>query len=83
VGVITISMPQAGRPPHVGFSSAYFKLLAMALSIRTSSAVGWIVVCTSQLKKNSVAIISSNMQIIQEVVHWVPLSHDMHQNLEK
>jgi hypothetical protein len=35
------------------------------------------------IKKNSVAIISSNMHIIEEVVHWVPLAHDMGQNLEK
>jgi hypothetical protein len=35
------------------------------------------------IKRISVAIISSNTNIIEEDVHWVPLAHDVDQNLTK
>ena len=69
--------------PCLLFKSAYLKLLAMALSICLSSTVWWWTVWTWPLKKISVAIISSNTNIIEKDVHWVPLAHDMDQNLTK
>jgi len=69
--------------PLLPFQKCLFKIISNGpqyLHLIWGLMVGWV---DLTIKKKSVAIISSNMCVIQEDVHWVPLAHDMDQNLTK